>query len=521
IGVTPLTTTKLVEGSYRVTLKLEGYKDWSTSVNIPEQSEITVELVAWGSLTVRSDPAGANLYLDDQLLGETVAQGTVLHLEGEHRLKVVSCGYRPWSTDVTVASGEAQELRAELERITAVLIETDPPGAEILVDGRYVGKTPATVAIEPSLGELTLTKEGYKPWSTTCITEGEIHVLLRKNEPPVARISGPDGASALEELRFSASGSTDPDGEIVSYHWDFGDGATAYKETVWHGYQTPGTYQVKLTVVDDDGAEGEATKEITIESHPPVVQISGPISGKVGEELTFSGEGSHDPDGKIVAYHWDFGDGSTASGMIVSHRFEKPGFHMVVLVVVDDCDLEAVDILDVKIFTQFGLILDQIQGLIEPVPYNLDLDLGRGESGWSLGLLIGDDLRLGGSISFTGEEVPDYYEISPQSWDGEVYNLGPELELCALSGTTFIAGVSIECGIGISFQQRVHIATMPSSQGGTELLPQRAVILPNGYTDWETYLNTFAGISIRLEGAMLSLRYHNRRGWIVGIGVEF
>jgi hypothetical protein len=166
-------------------------------------------------------------------------------------------------------------------------------------------------------------------------------------------------------------------------------------------------------------------------------------------------------------------------------------------------------------------IASRPQELIEPVLFNLGLDVGRGERGWSLGFLIGGNLRLGGSITFTRDEVPDYYEVSPQLWEGEVYNRGPECELCALFGTPFIAGVSIECGVGISFQKRVHIATMTATQGETEFLPQRAVIVPNGYTDRETNFSAFGGISIRLEEGMLSLRYHTRRGLIVGIGFEF
>lgn len=521
LGATPLMTPKLVEGSYRVALKLDGYKDWGTAVMVPEQEEVAAALVPWGRLTVRSDPPGATVRVDGRPMGETVEdQGLLLYLEGEHRLEATRCGYKPWSQTVALASGEEKELRAKLERITELWIETDPPGAAIWFAGHYRGETPATLALEPASGELTLIKEGYTRWSTACVTEGKIHVPLRRNEPPVARISGPDRGTALAEMRFSAFGSTDRDGRIVGYRWEFGDGTTAAGESVWHRYEKPGTYRVVLTVVDDDGGEGGETKEVLIESRPPVARISGPTKGKVGEELTFRAEGSQDPDGEIVEYRWDFGDGKTASGMTASHRFEAPGTYKVVLMVADDCGVEASEALDVVVRTQLGLILDELQSLIQPVPFHLDLNAGRGQRGWSLGLLIGDNVRVGGSISFTGDEVPDYYEVPRQPWEGEVYSLGPELELGALLGTPFIAGIAIQAGIGISFQQRVHIATMPASQREPELLPQRAVVKPNGYKEWEAYLGTFCGISLRLPGAILSLHYHTRRGWIVGIGFE-
>jgi len=498
-------------------------------VRIPEQDQLAAELVPWGRLRVWSDPPDAGVYLDSRPMGETTAQGLTLYLEGEHHLKLIHCGYKPWSQDVTLASGETQEIRVELEPIREVSIRTDPPGAKIYLDSRYLGETPAEVEVSPALGKLSLVKKGYKPWSITCITEEKIELSLQKDEPPLAIISGPTAGTALAELEFSAAGSQDPDGRIVSYRWDFGDGATASGKWVIHRYKRPGTYKVKLTVTDDDGVEGTATKAVFIESHPPVVRLSGPSQGRVGEELTFSAEGSHDPDGEIVEYRWDFGDGATATGRTASHRFEGPGTYTVTLTVVDDYGVEASKTTDVQVLTQLGLIVSRLQELVAPRPSVLELNFGFGRSGEgvrSVGLMIGDRLMLGGSITFTGEEVPDYYKVPPQPWEGEVYNSGPELELCALVATPFIAGVSLEGGVGLSFQQQVHIATvtMAASQGEAGLQPQRAVVKPNGYREWRIYLTMLGGISTQLEGmegAILSLSYHSRRGWLIGIGFEF
>lgn len=532
IGVTPL-TAKLAEGSYQITLKREGYKDWSTDVRIPEQDQIAAELVPWGRLTLWSDPPGAGVYLDGRLVGETTAhaQGLTLYLdpEGKHRLELSLCGYKIWSADVALKSGETQEIRAELEPIREVSIETDPPGAAIWLAGRYYGKTPAKITLDPAVAveELTLAlvKEGYKRWSTSCITDREIEVSLRKNEPPLARISCPDRGTALEEIGFSAFTSVDPDGRIVEYRWDFGDGTTAAGVTALHQFKRPGTYRVELTVVDDEGAESRVTKDILIESHPPLARLSGPAEGRVGEELTFSGEGSEDPDGEIVEYRWDFGDGATTTGQTASHRFEGPGTYTVRLTVVDDHGASATETMEVEVLTELGLFIAHLQELSVPRPPALEFNLGFGRNGEgvrSVGLAVGDWFMLGGSFSFTGEEVPDYYRVPPQPWEGEVYNSGPELELCALVATPFIAGVSLEGGVGLSFQQQVHIATMtpPASQEEAGLVPQRAVVKPNGYREWKTYLTMLGGISIRLGEMFLSLDYHSRRGWMIGVGIE-
>jgi outer membrane protein assembly factor BamB len=66
------------------------------------------------------------------------------------------------------------------------------------------------------------------------------------------------------ELTFDASGSYDPDGTIVAYHWDFGDGQESYEKIATHAYASPGTYTVTLEVTDNGGAKGYATMEITV-----------------------------------------------------------------------------------------------------------------------------------------------------------------------------------------------------------------------------------------------------------------
>lgn len=71
-------------------------------------------------------------------------------------------------------------------------------------------------------------------------------------------------ATAGVELTFDASGSYDPDGTIVSYYWDFGDGHESYEKIAVHAYDSPGTYTVTLEVTDNGGSKATATKEITV-----------------------------------------------------------------------------------------------------------------------------------------------------------------------------------------------------------------------------------------------------------------
>ncbi|GAH37784.1 unnamed protein product, partial [marine sediment metagenome] len=64
------------------------------------------------------------------------------------------------------------------------------------------------------------------------------------------------------EISFDASNSYDPDGDIISYAWDFKDGNTGSGEILNHTFSSIGSYKVELTVTDDKGAAASATKTI-------------------------------------------------------------------------------------------------------------------------------------------------------------------------------------------------------------------------------------------------------------------
>jgi PKD repeat protein len=95
-----------------------------------------------------------------------------------------------------------------------------------------------------------------------CIYVGNIH--------PIANFSAtPTSGTTPLDVDFDASSSTDADGTIVTYVWDFGDGQTASLTVavVTHQFTVQSesdTFRVLLTVVDDDGAEDEASRDITV-----------------------------------------------------------------------------------------------------------------------------------------------------------------------------------------------------------------------------------------------------------------
>jgi PKD repeat protein len=167
--------------------------------------------------------------------------------------------------------------------------------------------------------------------------------VAASNLPPVANAGGPYSASAGVPIQFNGAGSSDPDGIIASYTWDFGNGATGAGVNPSYAYQAAGTYTVTLTVIDDKGASSSATTTATIaavgQPLPPVANAGGPYSGKAGVAVQFSGAGSSDPDGVVSSYAWSFGDGATATGVNPMHTYAVAGTYNVSLTVTDNTGL--------------------------------------------------------------------------------------------------------------------------------------------------------------------------------------
>jgi len=122
------------------------------------------------------------------------------------------------------------------------------------------------------------------------------------NMPPVASFT--ESAETVytgETITFNASSSYDPDGTIVSYFWDFGDGSNATGVVVQHAYSNDGAYNVALTVTDDKGAESTSTATKTILNRPPVATFTESAESVLTDEtITFNASSSYDSDGALA-----------------------------------------------------------------------------------------------------------------------------------------------------------------------------------------------------------------------------
>ena len=171
-----------------------------------------------------------------------------------------------------------------------------------------------------------------------CVLEQILDDMV--NEHPYAVIeASPREGSAPLDVDFNAQYSRD-DGTIVECRWNFGDPMSTksvMEPTAMHTFTHPGTYLVKLTVIDDEGAVDTQQIAIVVTDAPPIAQASVNNDNPLpGDAVYFSATGSHDLQGDIVSYHWEFGDGKTGSGETIEHTYIQGGYYVVTLTVTDE-----------------------------------------------------------------------------------------------------------------------------------------------------------------------------------------
>jgi PKD repeat protein len=185
---------------------------------------------------------------------------------------------------------------------------------------------------------LTVTDDRAFPAPLTDTATVPINALEFNVAPVVAASVTPETGKIPLAVDFSSDGSSDSDGTIDSYVWDFGDGsAVSYEANPSYTYAAPGVYTATLTIRDNDGSEATATVTVTrVLNLFPTAQASGtPTSGKSPLNVAFSSAGSEDTDGTIASYAWDFGDGNSSSEANPSHAY-APGEYTATLTVTDD-----------------------------------------------------------------------------------------------------------------------------------------------------------------------------------------
>lgn len=139
-------------------------------------------------------------------------------------------------------------------------------------------------------------------------------------------------------------------GDIIAWIWYFGDGESSTVQNPLHIYPDDGEYTVRLVIIDRNGNTSYTEKNITILNVPPVADAGEDFITN-SSMVIFDGNSSYDPDGYIVEYAWDFGDGGIAYGAVVAHIYVNDGKYNILLNVVDDDGENDDDTLNVTVDT--------------------------------------------------------------------------------------------------------------------------------------------------------------------------
>jgi PKD repeat protein len=184
------------------------------------------------------------------------------------------------------------------------------------------------------------TEKTAKVTAESGVKKVDIEVTVEENQLPIADFTiSPNSAKITETVLFDGSLSSDPDGYIVRWEWNFGDGSLGSGEKTSHTYLTAGTFTVTLKVTDNSGGSKFTQKTIVISSQNqlPIADFSiSPAKPLVYETVYFNASLSSDPDGTIVSWSWNFGDGATASGVEATNSYSTAGTFTVTLKVTDN-----------------------------------------------------------------------------------------------------------------------------------------------------------------------------------------
>jgi PKD repeat protein len=224
---------------------------------------------------------------------------------------------------------------------------TDPDGDPLSVvwdfgDGTTgTGSTTSHAFAAP--GTYTVSVTATDPYNASHSASTTATISVPANRAPLANAGGPYAGIIGELLTMSAVGSSDPDGNTLTYSWNFGDGSPAGSGmSVTHAYASAGTYSVSVTATDPGGLANTATTTATVSvfnpaNSAPSVSVTVPSQGLVLQNLTLIGTAT-DPDNDAMTYRWNFGDGHiTAFGPNPSavHEYAQAGTYTATLTASD------------------------------------------------------------------------------------------------------------------------------------------------------------------------------------------
>ncbi len=208
VGNTPHTVGGYTPGNYNVEVVKSGYNNWASTAYVSAGSTANVyaTLTAadiYGTISVKSSPSGASVYLDGSYKGQTPATISGV-TKGAHTIELNKAGYYDWTGQITVYSGQTASVYPTLQPFASpttgtLYVSSSPGGAYVYLDGAYEGVTPYSGNlvldnVNSGTHTLTLKLSGYKDATTS--------------------VSVPAGGSASASIPLTQQGSSVTSGTV-------------------------------------------------------------------------------------------------------------------------------------------------------------------------------------------------------------------------------------------------------------------------------------------------------------------
>jgi len=215
IGTTPLSKSLKI-GKYIVEVKKEGYKVYSKEIEIKIGKETIVianlERMV-GGLSIKTEPDGANVYIDGKNYGTTPIEIYDIEI-GKHEVLITKEGYKSIIKEVEIKDEVIEISEVLVKGVSKAYINSNPKGATVLIDGKEIGKTPLEIK-EISLGRhfVTLKALGYEEMTKTIDVKEDVntftfnliqlnHALIVESEPQGATVYLDDVIKGITPLEI-------------------------------------------------------------------------------------------------------------------------------------------------------------------------------------------------------------------------------------------------------------------------------------------------------------------------------
>jgi hypothetical protein len=199
-GVTSTIVGNLAPGTHSVRLSKAGYQDWTGTVSISAGATTTLSPILtpdqqpqYATVSITSNPPGANVYGDGVYVGQTRASGPLVFTQvvpGVHTILISKAGYQDYTATRTVVAGQNYDIDVTLPAVPnpttgGISVTSSPSGAEVYLNNAFKGLTPITLeSLTPGSYTVLLKLSGYTDWSATAqVAAGQTSQLTATLNP--------------------------------------------------------------------------------------------------------------------------------------------------------------------------------------------------------------------------------------------------------------------------------------------------------------------------------------------------